>query len=333
MELDSARKAAMLLAWLGPETAAELLKEAQPATVTRLAAEMATLDASTPVETASRDYAREFCAVLRGGSDQKVRGEALVKAVLETVVGRQRMAEMMTQIQQMLFTRDPFRVIRSAGAVDIANALKGEGAQVASLVLSELPPKKSAEVLSLLDEKIQDGAIRTMAGGEEVSSEARLRVANVVMARLRGESGPTGDRKRHERLRRVALVLRGMPRGSRDTLLQSITQNDTQAGKDVRDLMVVWEDLPNVSGRAIQAALRSVDSRKLALALFEADQETIGKIRGNISARMSAMVDEEASLLSTPNMEDIADAREPILDALREMNNEGQLSFEDDEDA
>ena len=143
MELDSARKAAMLLAWLGPETAAELLKEAQPATVTRLAAEMATLDASTPVETASRDYAREFCAVLRGGSDQKVRGEALVKAVLETVVGRQRMAEMMTQIQQMLFTRDPFRVIRSAGAVDIANALKGEGAQVASLVLSELPPRRA----------------------------------------------------------------------------------------------------------------------------------------------------------------------------------------------
>lgn len=333
MELDSARKAAMLLAWLGPETAAELLKEAEPATVTRLAAEMATLDASTPVETESRDHAQEFYAMLRGDSDPKVRGEALVRAVLETVFGRQRMAEMMTQIQQMLFARDPFRVIRSAGAVNIANALKGEGAQVASLVLSELPPKKSADVLALLAEEIQDGAIRTMTGGEEVSSEARLRVANVVMARLRGESGPPGDRKRQEQLRRVALVLRGMPRGSRDTLLESIKQNDPEAGKEVQDLMLVWEDVKNVSGRAIQAALRSVDSRKLALALFEADQKTVDKIRGNISARMSAMVDEEKSLLSTPNAEDIEGAREPILDALREMNNEGQLSFEDDEDA
>lgn len=333
MELDGSRKAAMLLTWLGPETAAELLKEVQTETVTRLAAEMATIDASVALEAESRDFAREFCTMLRGDSDQKVHGEALVKMVLETVVGQQRMGEMMAQIQEMLFARDPFRTIRSGGAVDIANALKGESAQVASLVLSELSAKKSADVLALLDEEIQQGAIRTMTGGEEVSSQARLRVANVVMARLRGESGPTDDQKRHGQLRRVAMILRGMPRNTRDELLESITQKDPEAGKQVRNFMVVWEDVKNVSGRAIQAALRSVDSRKLALALFEADKQTVDKIRGNISARMSAMIDEEASLLSMPSTDDINEAREPILDTLREMNNEGQLSFEDDEDA
>ena len=322
----------MLLTWLGPETAAEFLKEAQPETVTRLAAEMASIDTSASLETETQGLAREFCTMLRGEGDQKVCGEALVKAILATVVGQERMGEMMVQIQEMLFARDPFRTIRSGGAVDIANALKGESAQVASLVLSELAPKKSAEVLTMLDEEIQQGAIRTMTGGEEVSARARVRVANVVMTRLRGESGAqSGDQKRQEQLRRVALVLRGMPRETRDELIESITAKDPEAGKHVRNYMVVWEDVQNVSGRAIQAALRSVDSRKLAMAMFDADEKTVDKIRGNVSARMSAMIDEESSLLSMPAAEDVTEAREPILDALREMNSEGQLTFEDDE--
>jgi len=50
-------------------------------------------------------------------------------------------------------------------------------------------------------------------------------------------------------------------------------------------------------------------------------------VRANISERANAMVDEELSLLSEPKAEDVTEARETMLNVLRDMNSKGELKF------
>jgi flagellar motor switch protein FliG len=143
---------------------------------------------------------------------------------------------------------------------------------------------------------------------------------------LRGEALPV-EGAGVNRLRRVALLLRGLALDFRKAMLEAIQQQDAETCRQIQRQMVDWEDLPVVDDRAVQEALRAVDARKLALAMVGADAAVNGKVRSNISERAAAMLEEETSLLTKPKPEDIAQAREAILQSLRELNEAGMLEF------
>jgi len=330
------RKAAMLLRNLDSATAAELLKSATPEVITEIAAEMAYLDAAgRSAQADSGEPVREFYSLLSKEAAGPDRGNFL-RDMLQNTLGAQRSQEVLGQVEELVFARDPFLPIRTAPVQDIARALEGESAQVAAIVLSELPTKSSADLLALLGEEVRTEAVRGMISGEGVSPQARQCVANVVQSRLESfrqsgqvDVGPEGGRQQQQQLRKVAVMLRGLGTELRDGLLKAIADQDQGAAATVRDLMVTWEDLPYLADRPLQESLRGVDSRDLALALVGADDEVVNKIRANISERAAALLDEEASLLSSPKPEDVEASRESILKGLRELNARGDLAFEE----
>jgi len=328
-----AKKAAMLLMSLDPPTAAELLQSARPETITQIAAELACLgDEATAVGRDAEETIREFYGLL-SGNEPRLGGQQFAKQMLKIVLGEQELEDVLTQVDQEVWARDPFREIRDASVSDIAAALAGESTPVVSLVLSELPPKKSVALLGELDEAARGAAIACMAVGEAISAEARIRIASVVEARLaeKGKGGTMGaEQADTEQLRKVAVLLRGLEVEARNGLVSSLTEQNEQAAKDVQDLMVIWEDMIIISERSLQEVLRSVDSRKLALALVEAGDLITAKVRDNISDRAKEMLDEEAGLLSSPKASEVEEAREEILKALRDMNAQGELQFEEE---
>ena len=123
------------------------------------------------------------------------------------------------------------------------------------------------------------------------------------------------------------MVLRNLGTEVRDGLLGAIKEKDSGAAEKVASLMIVWDDLTQISDRSLQEGLRGVDSGKLALALTKADEAITEKIRSNISERAVAALDEEASLMSAPKKSDIDEAREGIVEVLRAMNEKGELTF------
>lgn len=334
MLLKGKRKAALLLMGLEPATAAELLKSAEPEVITQIAAELASLDTSRhDPAVKDDDPMREFSEVLKGAGGQSS-NEAFIKEILQGAIGTQKSDEVLSRIDNLVQMRDPFRMVRDCEVKKIADALRGESAQVSAMVLSELPPKKSAALLPMLEDNVRAEAVTGMAGGEEVSPDAKLRVALAVENRLRGQdegkqtvAAPVDDKGKEERLRKVSVLLRGLKVEFRDELIDSLSKQDEQTAKEVQRLMVVWEDLFVVPERALQEALRTSDSRQLALALVGADEAVGERIKSNISERASTMLDEETSLLSSPKDEEIQGAREAILEALRKMNEEGELEF------
>lgn len=330
MPLTGKQKAAMLLMGLDAATAAELVKGLDSQTVQDLAVELAYLDAAGfKNDKQSAEIVQQFCDSLL--TDEEFHLSRFLNEMLKSTVGHEKTEEIQTQIRELLNKRDPFMSIRSAEPRAIASVLESEHPQAAAVVLSELPAKKSSAVLGLLSEDIRRGAINRMTSYETATTEARVRIAETICKRLdtisAGGTNETLAARPEQSLRKVAVILRNLSQELRDGLLGAIQERDDKIGETVAGLMIVWEDIPQVTNRSLQEALRGVDVKKLTLALYKADEAIAEKIRSNISERAVATLEEEASLMSTPKMESVEEAREEIVDVLREMNKKGELTF------
>jgi flagellar motor switch protein FliG len=170
-----------------------------------------------------------------------------------------------------------------------------------------------------------------MTGSSVVTAEAKRRIAEMVYNRLENlttiREGGIVQEAGEQPLRKVAVILRNLGKELRDGLLAAIQEKDTEAGKKVTNLMIVWEDIRQIADRSLQQALRGIDSQKLTLALVNADETISEKIRSNISERTAAAIDEETSLISASRKDDIAQARKEIVNALRKINEKGELNF------
>jgi len=251
--------------------------------------------------------------------------------LLEKAVGRDQAGEILRLAQAAVQERDPFLPIRSAALSDLARILQGESGQVAAMVLGELTSAKASKLLGMLDERVRSEAVRGMTSGDGASPVVRARVASRLAQRLNVGLAVAGGggAEQTQKLRKVAMLLRGLDAPTRDTLLKAIDSNDADAGRAVRDLMVIWTDVASVADRSLQNILRLVDARNLALAMHEVEPAIAAKINSNISERARAMVDEETSLMSSPKQEDVEKARQEVLKAMRELNATGQLEFEE----
>jgi len=331
LALTGKQKAALLLTSLDVATAAELLKGVDAEMVQELAVELSYLDAAgqrNAKQTA--EVARQFCKSLQ--KESGFHFKSFLSEMLKNTVGEDKAKQVQEEIQDVLQKRDPFIAIRSADMQALAAVLETEHPQAVAVVLAELPPKKSSFILGLLGEGLRVSAISRMTAIGSVTPEAKARIAKMVQKRVEahgdteqgGGALPAGP---EQSLRKVAVIVRNLDKEVRDGVLEAIQQKDKDASEKVMSLMVVWEDVAQVGDRSLQAALRGVDERQLALALHEAGDELGQKIKSNISERAAAMVDEETSLMSAPKKEEIRQARDKIVNVLRDLNRKGELAF------
>ena len=325
------QKAAMLLMSLDAATAAELLRGIDTEGIQDIALELARIDASEKHSTKEQaQVAREFYNSLREKQTPTFSMKSFCEEMLVNAVGKEKAEQIQSQIKKATMQSEMFADIRSAGTDELVLALEGEHPQTIAVILSELPPKKSQEVLSLLNEEVRLKAVCKMTNPDALGAAVLRRMASIVSERLKGLKGKaitaeTGNQEQN--LRKLAVMLSGLEKDLRDQLLGEVGKRDEETGKTIRNLMVTWQDIPSIADRSIQEALRTIESGKLAMALYGADEEVAQKIRSNISERAAAMLDEEASLMQEPVEKEVLEAREEVLVPLRQANEEGKLRF------
>ena len=284
MALVGKQKAAMLLVNMDSETAAELLKGLDGETVQDLAVELALLDASSKRNRREElKLTQEFCDSLRSGANQGFSIKGFLNEMLVGIVGKDKLKQIQGQIKKATDRGDMFGTVRAASADELFMALQDEHPQTIAVVLSELDPSKSQEILGLLDEEICQKAVCKMSDPEPPTIRVKQRIASMITERLKGFQGETISTKSDDSLRKLAVVLSGLERDLRNRLLDEIGGQNEEVAKKVRDLMVTWEDIISIADRSLQEALRSIEASTMALALSGADEEVAEKVRSNIS--------------------------------------------------
>ena len=333
MVLTGKQKAALLLTSLDKATAEELLKSVDATTLQDLAVELTYLDAEGHCnDDNSLETVREFCSGLYVPNNFQVKD--FLSELLNSTVGQEKADFIQSQIDTLLKKRDPFMQIRAASEDLLVEILKDQHPQVIASVLSELNPKKSSLILNALPEELSGQSISRMAVKDMITPEARTRIAEMICRRIESAQSEEEDGAAtggsDSSYRKIAVIIRNLERDIREGMLESIADKDSEAPDQINKLMVLWEDFPILEDRSLQLGLRGIDSQKLAIALFNAEPEIEEKIRANISERASATIDEERELMSDPKPAEIDQAREELLNALRDMNKKGELGFIDE---
>ena len=319
------QKAAMLLMNLDTATASELLRGLPHEDVQAIGLEIAKIDVS-----GHRDKREEakivqdfYNAIRKQTQGFSIKG--FLNDVLVGILGKDKAEQIQAQIKKVTEKKDPFLAIRSASTDELVLALKGEHHQTIAVILSELPPKKSQEVLSLLGEDVRLKAVCKMTNLDLLGGEVKQRIASMVGDKLKTFQGETLPEDRQQTLRRLAITLSGLERDLRDRLLEEIRKQNEETCTTIRKLMITWEDIPSIADRSLQECLRSVESKKLGTALYGADEEIAQKIKANMSERAVAMLEEEISLMQEPLEKEIIDTREEVIKPMREANETGTL--------
>jgi flagellar motor switch protein FliG len=328
-------KAATLLISLDAETANNLVKDLPSDKVQDLALELAQIETSGEMNAKEQtQVVREFCKNLNNQQkDFSRKGFSLkefINNMLTRTLGQEKAMQIQSQIRKTTEKRDPFTDIRLASSDELALALENEHPQTIAIVLSELPTNKSQEVILLLNDDIRGQAVCRMANQEAPGRGVIEKIASTVNSKLKSLEGEVvleKPGKRNQSLRKLAIVLNGLEKEIRDKLLEDIKKKDEETCAKIRNLMVTWEDIPSIADRSLQEALRTVETKILAVALFGSDEEIAQKVRSNISERVSAALDEEMMLMQEPLPKEILEAREEIVNPLREANEQDKLRF------
>lgn len=324
-------KAALLLMNLDKTSAAELVKDLPAEDIEQLSVELARLDSTDIKKTDdSIKIVQDFVQGIKAGHNYSINVKSFLTDTMLKMVENDQAEQIKKRLETRSRTKDPFADIREAETGHLVMALEDEHPQAIAVILSELPWKKSQEVLSLLREDIRRKTVRRMTTSEGLGAMVTERIASTISTKLNSLGEGTLVQRpgnKQESLRKVAMMLNSMEEDMREQLLEEIKQQDEQTASMVRKLMLTWEDIPSIANRSLQEALRNVDAKTLALALFGEGEQITQKIRSNISERLSASLEEEASLMQEPLPKEVVEAREQIVKPLREANEEGKLRF------
>jgi len=332
MALSGKQKAAMLFMSLDATTATELLEGMDPEAVEDLAVEVAYMDASGLCDRKKQStIAREFCNSLKQNQSYGLNIGRFFNEMLINIIGEEKAGKIRSQVQKATLQKDLFASIRSASVDELMLAMDGEHPQTIAAILSELSPKKSQEILSILPEEERAKTVWKMTSPDLLGFSVKQRIATMTTERLKSLKGETLTMKpgrREENLRNLAVVLSGLEKDVRDQLLGEITKQDEDTCTMIKRLMITWEDIDTIADRSLQESLRNVESGTLAIAIYGADEDIIQKIRSNISERAMSILDEEISMMQDPLEREILDAREQVVKPLRDANEEGKLRVE-----
>jgi flagellar motor switch protein FliG len=319
---SGARKAAILLSFLGEEEAAPVMRNLPAGDLHKITEEVARL-ARVPVETTLQvleEYnkmmeAREYVA--SGGQDVAVR--LLNKAFGES--GAKSMVQRLTQPEED--TTFKVDTLKNTEPQQLARFLAGEHAQTKALILGHLEPKQASALLMKLEPEVRADCIRRMATLGQFSPEAAARASRVLNRRF-GSTSEQGKRLDTGFKNLADLMNRLEPAAARE-VLQTIEAEDPKLAISIRDLMFVFENFLEVPETDLRELMNMVDKKTLMVALKGASEDLKAHIYRTMSTRAVEMMKEDSEVMGPVRGKDVSKAQAEIVAIARKLEAEGKI--------
>jgi flagellar motor switch protein FliG len=325
VDLSGARKAAVLMAALGSERAANVLQRLGEDEIEGLSMEMAKLS-GVGADTTEAIFA-ELAEL--AGDGEVAGGVDFARGVIERALGPERAAEVLGRLSARTET-PPFEFLRRVPAERTATLLRNESPQTIALVLASLNATLAAGVLARLPDGQQPDIALRIARMGETGAKVIQQVEEVIRHKLNAageqEYSATGGTKA------LAGILNHADRTTERNVLESLASTDKDLAEEVRSMLFVFEDLVKLEERAIQQVLREADQKDLVLALRGAPDEVNELVMSNMSERGAAMLKEEMEIQQPQRKRAIDEAQSRIVAVVRRLEEAGAIVIASGED-
>jgi len=318
--LTGRQKAAIFIASLGPELAANIYKHLKEDEIEQLTLDIASLRKITEEEKRAvfEDFKTMFVAndyITQGGIDY-------AKEILEKALGTQKAFEIINKLTSSLQVR-PFDFIRKADPAQLVNFLQNENVQTIALVLTYLHPEQAAKILSNLPPEKQVEIAKRIAMMDRTSPEVIFEIEKVLEKQL--ASVVMEDFTNVGGVQAIVNILNNVDRTTEKNILEVLEMETPELAEEIKRRMFVFEDIVTLDNRTIQRILREVDNQDLVLALKGSSEEVKNKIFANVSKRQAEMLQEDLQYMGPVRLRDVEEAQQKIVAIIRKLEDAGEI--------
>lgn len=325
-KLNRQQKLAVFLVVIGPEAAAEVLKQFDDAQIELLCREMSLL--SLVPQSVQAQVIEEFSAVVAVSATGALGGLAYAQRTLEIAKGDYKASAIIGRVGPVGTSVDVIKDISEMEGRQIFNLVKNEQPQTISFVLSYLESAKSAEVFTLLGPELREEVIERLGTIESTSLEIVGKIARSLGRHFDSKVRPSFHRSGGVRV--VADLLNQLDKDTGKNLLARLEERNATLSAAIRKKLFSFEDLNRLPPADLQRVLREVDSANLAVSMKSASESLRTKIYGAISKRAAESLREEFDMLGPVRLKDVEAAQDAIIQAVRRLEEEGQITLESD---
>jgi flagellar motor switch protein FliG len=323
-KLSRQQRLAVFLIVIGPEAAAEILKQFDDTTTEFLCREMTGLSIIPAL--AQKQALEEFSAVVAQSVSSAMGGVDVARRTLELAKGDFKASAMIGRVGPVGTSVDVVKDISEMEGQQIFNLVKNEQPQTIAFVLSYLEPSKSAQVFGMLEVGIRDEVIERLGLIESTSLE--------LVGKISRSLGRHFDRKVRPNLHRsggvrvVSDVLNFLDKETSKGLLARLEERNATLGAAIRKKLFGFEDLNRLQPADLQRVLREVDSATLSVSMKSASEGLRSKIYSAMSKRAAEGLREEIELLGPVKLRDVEKAQDTVIQTVRRLEEEGQITLE-----
>lgn len=322
MQLTSVQKCALLLIAFGTDIAGEIMRNFTEKEGEKISIAIATMH-NVPVDVLSETI-EEFYQMMMANKYIIQGGIHYAREALEHAFGLKKAEEILKRVEAATEV-SAFYLLQTVDDKQLLNFLQNEHPQTAALILANLKPQQSANILSELPEEYQYEIAYRVATMEKTSPELIEDIEDVLREQMGSIFG--GGLSKTGGAETVAEILNSVSRTSEKNILNNLRERDADLATEINDLMFIFEDLIALPSTAIQTILKEIQSNTIALALKATTPELRDKIFANMSERASAMLKEELDYMGPVRLKDVEDAQKSILDVARRLEETGEIQL------
>jgi len=319
-ELTGLQKAAILLIALGPARSASVIKHLSEAEIDLLTLEMANMRTiSDEKKVAVLNEFLEMCVantyITQGGIEY-------AREVLERALGEQRAFEIISRLSSSLKMR-PFDLVRRSDPKQLLSFIQTEHPQTIALIMTHLPPEKSAVLLTSLSIDAQTEVTKRIALMGRTSPEVLKEIERVIEGKI-SNLAPT-DYTTSGGIQSVVDMLNRTDQSTLKGIMDILEVDDPDLAEQIKRQMFVFEDLVLLDDRSIQLVLREIETKDLAVALKGSNEEVAAKIFSNMSSRASTMLKEDMQFMGPVRLREVEEAQQRIIKVIRKLEEAGAI--------
>jgi flagellar motor switch protein FliG len=324
-ELTRAEKAAIVLAALGPQHSAGILRALGEVNIRRFARIVARIGlVPAPVIDA---VVAEFLIEI-GGAQDVSGGLSAARKLLEGVVDKETYDRIMEEVQGMTATTIWDR-LGKAPVGPLANFLASEHPQVGAVVLARLKPDRSARVLERLPATSAQSIVLRMKNAPRIEPG----VLEVVKSVLEEEFLSVIQREQASRkpAELLASLMNHVSGAARDQFLKDLEADEPEFAAEVQRVMFTFADITaRLNPRDVTAITREVEEETLMTALktgMETAPQVVEFILGNLSKRLAERMTEDLEAMMAPPLKEGEAAQAEIIKAIQAMAQKGEIKL------
>lgn len=326
-KLSGLDKTAILLYALGPELAAPLVRDLDDATLIRISqrmSELGKIDSDT-----LNNVLKEYMARHNSEDPMFHASRQDVVELLRHAVDEQRGQLVLSNLDEPKKLTIWDKLTRMKPEM-IKSYIEAEHPQTIALILGNIDTSVASRVIALLPEELQMTVVMRMSKIESVPKDLVQDIEETLEVELSGTEGQSG--MSFDGMLNVVEILKKLEKDVSSPILQKLEEKDEGLFQQVDRLLLIFDDLIDLSDRDIQTILKHISSDDLVKALKGASDEIAERFFANMSSRAAEIMREDMEVMGAMKLADVEEAQMNVLKVVRKLDDEGQISLSGSED-